>query len=365
MDYPEPTYLEDEFIFQWEALDMQLVFARFFEDKGDLKANVQPSNISDAGTLPPEKLNLDSARSMKTYANTLGGYGLLEAADWFEALTQACKLARKRYDEGEPAVVLSEVSWRGTPAFLISPYVTQHGTTILFGDGGVSKSLHALALGVMVATGSAVVPDCSVEHPANVLYIDYEADAGTHAERLEGLCAGANITTPDNVHYMRRVASIGESVREVRKHIALNEIGFVIVDSIGAASGGDPEKADTVIRAFNAMRAFEVPVLAIHHVTKDQRDKTKPFGSVFAPNLARLTWALSKEQDAGADVIRVRLTNHKANFGRLSESRGHAVRFEQDDEGFATIFFEYASFSSLPPINQASGVKYALVKALQ
>ena len=364
----EPTFLEDEYIFQWPELDLKLTLERFREEKGELKADVFPESISGKGDLPPEKVNLISARSIKMYANTLNGKALLDADAWFACISQACRESLKHYRTGRPAVRLSEVEWSERPRFVVYPYIEARGTTIWFGDGGVSKSLHALAAAVSVATGVELIPGGTTRLRGPVIYIDWEADPETHAERLAALCAGADIEVPDNVHYMYRTASIAESVREIRREIALNGVVFAVVDSVGGAGGGDPEKAEAIIRVMNAIRALEVPTLAIHHVTKEQRDKSKPFGSVYAPNLARLTWRLDREQEEGASLVRVRLTNFKGNNVRLLTSQGHGLRFTSsggEDSTLEEVAFTQVSGLDLPAATKRGSLKYEVARVLR
>lgn len=367
MEDPKVTYLEDEYHFLYDVLGVELIIERFREQRDELYADVQPRNANGTGTLPPDKLNLGSSRSIKMYANTLGGHGLLDGDDWFGLLTKSCELARTRYRAGEPATWLHETQWRTGQRYVLRPFIDQHGTTILFGDGGVSKSVHALAMAISIATRHALFPGADPPDVTGpVLYLDWEADAETHAERMEAICSGAGIPIPTNVLYMRRSASISESVREIRREIALKGVVAAFVDSIGAACGADPEKAEGIIRAMNAMRAFDVPVFALHHITKDAKDKTKPFGSVYAHNLARMTWRIDKEQAEGSDAVAVRLINFKANFGRLEPSTGHRVRFVNDAAWrLEQIRFEAAASYDLPQRQSTEGgVKNAIVKAL-
>ena len=362
---PKATYIEDEFLFHWESRGIELVIERFREKDGSLFADVQPRSSTGAGFLPPDKLNLGSARSIKMYANTLAERGLFSGDEWFDMLSQASALSVRRYREGEPSVVLADVEWRGKSKYVLAPYIDRHGTTIIFGDGGISKSIHALAFGVSVAVGTTIIPDTVVREVGPVIYLDWEADDETHAERLEAICAGHGIEAPKNLHYMRRVGSLGASVREFRSEIAARQAVFVVVDSIGAACGGDPEQAASVIAAMNAIRAFGVPTLAIHHIAKDAKDKTKPFGSVYAPNLARRTWRLDKEQSPGEDTIYVRAINFKVNNGKVNTSVGHSVRFYEDElENLEQVCFGTGPIGRMPRSGNA-GLKWPIAQELR
>jgi len=201
-----------------------------------------------------------------------------------------------------------------------------------------------------------------------VLYLDWEANAEIHAQRLAALCAGLGIDVPRDIIYMYRTVSLSESIREIRRVVALEGVVAAVVDSVCAAGGGDPERADTVIRAMNGIRALEVPTIAIHHVTKDQKDKTKPFGSVYAPNLARLTWRLDKEQDEGSEMVRVRWTNFKGNNVELIPSRGHGVRFLNDGEGWdkklVAIEFTHVDGAELP-VSSRNNLKWQIADLLK
>ena len=348
MSEPTATYLEDEYVFVWSDLDVQLTIERFREERGELKADAEPKSASGEGILPSEKLNLSSARSLRIYANTLGGYGMLEADAWFGLLTQACDRAKRRYREGAPSVRLVDVEWRDRPRYLVEPFIEAGSRSILFGDGGVSKSMHALALAVSVATGQAIIPGTSVLKTGPVLYLDWEDEAETHAERMAAICGGAGLEAPDNVVYMRRTGSLHESTREVRRQIAQLGAVLVIVDSVGAACGGDPERAADIIKTFDAMRALEVPVQAIHHVPKDAKDKTKPFGSVYAGNLARLMWRLDREPGATGEIF-IRASHQKGNNVGALPSTGHRVLFETDDlHQLTAVRFAPATLASLP-----------------
>lgn len=368
MTDPVTTYLEDEHIHVWADLDVQLTFERFREEGGDLKADVQPQSVSGRGFLPPEKLNLSSGRSIRMYANILGGNGLLDADAWFACLTTASRRSRERHRTGVPAVRLSEVQWERRPNFALAPVWESQGTTIWFGDGGVSKSAHALAGALSVALGVEIIPGCVPMLHGPVLYLDWEANAEIHAQRLAAICSGLGISAPPNIIYMYRTVSLSESIREIRRVVATEGVVAAVVDSVGAAGGGDPERADTIIRAMNGIRSLEVPTVAIHHVTKDQKDKTKPFGSVYAPNLARLTWRVDKEQDEGADTVRVRWTNFKGNNVELIPSRGHGIRFLNDGTGWdkrlVSIEFTQVDGADLPAATRAN-LKWKIAELLR
>jgi hypothetical protein len=205
------------------------------------------------------------------------------------------------------------------------------------------KSMFALGIGVAIAAGMPVF-GVRPAQSMSVLYLDWESDAVTHADRRRALCAGANIDPlAAPVLYRRQSASLAESAPHIRRVIAEHGIGLVIVDSLGAARGGEPESADSTIRLFNAARTLDVPWLGVDHVTKNGGDgQVKPFGSVYTSNLARLTWGLEKVEELGHGRMIVALKNHKGNNGSSLGRRAYDVEFREDETGRPT-FVSYHS----------------------
>ncbi len=242
--------------------------------------------------------------------------------DWAGCLEQLCLMSKERYRSGEPIIDLSMVERQERSKFLIEPYLLESGITILYGDGATAKSNLALSWGIEVSL-----------HYGPVLYLDWEDDAATHGERLQALLKGMQIEDAGaGVWYQRRHARIADTVREVRRACAEHGIKMVIIDSLGMAAG-DPNDSNLVIEAMRACRSLGIAVLCIHHLPKNALDKSKPFGTVYASNEARLTWLVEKAQEEDADEITVLMTNHKSNRSRQYGKRAMRIKFvNRDDE---------------------------------
>ena len=120
---------------------------------------------------------------------------------------------------------------------------------------------------------------------------------------------------------------------------------MVIVDSIAAACGGEPERADIALRLCNAVRALDTTALLIGHQTKGNDDTGKPFGSVFGTNEARSTMEIKRQQAAGQDTMNLGLYHRKINDGRLEKPIGISVSFSDD-----TIKFNAQSIVDVPEL---------------
>ena len=352
MNTPLAKYLADKYLFRFQDEQVDVLMERLHEVKtGDLTAEIEVRCSRDApnALIHQTRLNLISTRSRADVIRALGNRIPESQIDWTAALEYTCHLAIKHWREGDPVLDMWEIEPGCGPRFLLDPYVERGGATILFADGGLGKSLFGLAIAYAVASGIPIIGR-AVTAACPVLYLDWEADGETHRDRLHAIAEGAGLGKPPNtIHYRRQYASLAEVAPHVRRIIAEEHIGFVVVDSLGAARGGEPESADTTIRLFNGARSWEVPWTGIDHVTKNGGDgQAKPFGSVYTHNLARLTWSMEKVEEQ-SDGMMIALTNHKSNNGRLKGRRAYSVQLRQDENERPTwIHYESTDPRELP-----------------
>ncbi len=193
-----------------------------------------------------------------------------------------------------------------------------------------------------------------------MLYLDWEADRYVHAERLAAL-GGAG----EAVYYRRAVGSLPESKDAVRKEIAAQGACFVVIDSWGAARGGDADSSELTIRAFAAARGLGVPWMAIDHLPKNAKDKSKPFGSVYTHNLARLTWRADAVQEEGNPRLVVALKNCKANSGRLWQTLAYELEFDAEEDALNSLLINHIDLASVPELSDRLPVKQKVINWLK
>lgn len=347
---PELTIEVDGYRLSW-ATGIEAMVERLSEHRDELTAEVTITSIRSPrpGLLHRARLNLMSSVTRKALANALSGrdHGL----DWAAMLEQLCFLVTDKYRTGDPAIDLRTYTPPMTAHWLIEPFVERGGPTILFADGGTGKSMLALAMAVTVASGIQVLPGHVGRlhgDPVPVLYCDWETDAGTVHKRTKAIAAGTGIVGIPEIHYRRQVASLKESAPELRRELARVHAGFVVIDSFGAARGGEPESADITIQAFNAVRTLGVPVLIIDHVTKSAgNESTRPFGSAYTHNLARVTWGLDRSEHDGSPSLVWALMNRKWNDGQTIPKIGLRADFDVDTYGaLKAVTFKLADMVS-------------------
>lgn len=295
-------------------------------------SNRQPS----PGLLHSAQLNIMSTQTRRSLVSTLAERE--PDLDWGAVVEAACFLVRETYRNGEPTIDMRTYTPSGRSRWLVEPFLEHGGPTVLFGDGDVGKSFVAIAIAVTAATGVPVLGQVAGES-VPVLYSDHENDADTFHERLSAVCAGAGIRELPRVFYRRAIASLRESASALRREIADLGIGMVVIDSLGMASGGDPQAPDVAIGLFAAIRSLEVPTLAIDHVAKNATDVSKAFGSVYKHNGPRITWRQDKSQEEGAAELVVALVNHKRNNGVKLARRGYRVQFESENDRLRSVRF--------------------------
>jgi len=362
LDEANATYLADTYRFSWPEEGIEILVDRMVESRGDLTAEVTVRIAHPfAALLRQAKFNLSSTRTRTEWTRAL-----LERSpevDWYAAIEQICTLTLRHWREGAAFLDLSLVEPRQDDAYMLKPYVIEGAASGVFADGGAGKSLFALAVALTIATGEPVV-GAYPSRCAPVLYLDWEWDEEAHSERLRALCEGCGIDPPaEMIYYRREFASINESAPAIRRFIAEHEIGFVVVDSLGFARGGEPESAELTIKTFASMRTFGVPVLFVDHVAKNTQDKTHSFGSVYTRNSARLMWRMDTDANAGESQKLIGLVNTKWNR-KFERPRGLMLDIETDDLDHMIS----ARFTDTEPPLQSirtSGLKATLVALLR
>ncbi len=269
----------------------------------------------------------------------------------------------------KPEVVrLAEVERPGPRRYLCEDLVLAAYVTLLHGDGGVAKSLLALALAVAVAGDSREWLGHRVEN-GRVLYLDFELDAEEQARRVHQLCEGAGLEMPPkDLLYM---SAVGHTTREAfeaaREACKEHAVALLIVDSYGVALHGDAEHARDVIgfhqEYLEPLRALGIAVFVIDHQSRLQTGQSYQqkgaFGSVYKGNLARSVIQV-EATERGEGTLTVRLRQKKHNFGPLAEPFGVKLTFSEETVTLENIVLKAAELAEEATLTAPERVKLAL-----
>ncbi len=273
------------------------------------------------------------ARHPSAPADALDWAGFLE--DFYLRVVEAERLA----DDGD--VLVGRIPEETGREWLIEPLVLSKQPTILYGLGGVGKSVIAQGLAVSVASGVGVLPGISCRLTGPVVYLDWETDAETVNRRVAAISRAAGISPAPEIVYRPGRGALADRADSLARLVAVSGAVLLIIDSathaIGSAGYGD--SADAAREMFGALAATETTCLVIDHLAKNGDGKS-PYGSVLKVNKARATWQV-EDLDAGRVVLRHRKHNNTAELGPLG------LRIEWGD-GITFWSVPVAATSSVP-----------------
>jgi hypothetical protein len=195
------------------------------------------------------------------------------------------------------------------------------GFTLMYGPGGVGKSMVAVAICDMLAQEG---------YPPLVL--DFEGRRNEWVQRIMGLAARnagrifyiGRDKLPDDILYARdRIAASVE--KRAARAVVIDSYFFAAPPS---RSKADPER-EQAIRFAKIISDIGVPTLVLSHVSKRELANPKtPYGSVFIMNSARAGWSASAASDPG-EPLAVALRHRKVNAGEYQPERLFQFRFAE------------------------------------
>jgi len=235
------------------------------------------------------------------------------------------------YRQGEPDINLSDVSVPDEVQFLVDPYILRGQPNVLYGEGSGGKSTLALLMAVLMDSGHVDTRHGMIVKPAKVFYLDYETDEYEASHRIKWLRAGMGLEGDYGIAYRHCTRPLRDEAHTIREMIrrrwpdtAIEEV-VLIVDSLGLATGGALEEAESVLNYFTALRWIGATSLTLTHVNKEG----KIYGSIYTINAARNLWELQKEAvDRGR--LEVGMFHRKANIIEVRQPTAFELSFNPD-----------------------------------
>jgi hypothetical protein len=361
---PSVQNLINGYQFVWSQEQLRIIINRIIEDRrGSTSAEVTAYSFSEAtpGHLGQDRINLLSSRAKKLYANTLRQRTDDTRVNWDEIVEQFCVESIKRHRQGEPIVPIGKLAKSQGKAYIVDPLILDKRPTVIYGRGGSFKSYLGLILAVMVQSGTSIL-GMSVQQ-RNVLLLDYETSAEEANERMLAICRGFDIE-PVEIQYRFCHQMLESEISYIQDVVNRQEIGLVIVDSVGAACGfGSSDPADPVVRMFSALRSLRCSVLLLDHVAKNS-ETTTPYGSIYKENYSRSMWELRRSN--APNGIRVGLYHRKVNNAAFAKPIGLSVTFENDEDGCVdTVLLERMDITSDSELASGLSDKARILNILQ
>jgi len=256
--------------------------------------------------------------------------------DFEGAVTIVVDECMRRFKTGDPTVSLFEGTRSTEPPFILEPWIASSGITVIYGEGGLSKSLLTLAMAISISTG---VPIFGKEprETGPVIIFDYEDDHQTHVDRLLAICRSFGIPPDEAQVYHHALATkVSTSYREMKRRA--DDVGakLCILDSVGMGRGGSSTASEDTIRMFRYLRQTGYPFLAIDHVSKESKGKAAgdrdAFGSVYTMNSVRLGWSLVQQHTKDEGIL-MYAANTKHNHVPKQAAQTVKVVYRNDEKG--------------------------------
>ncbi len=248
-----------------------------------------------------------------------------ERPDWLARLSQAADLVLERFRAGAPVVGLGTMEQPEPTREILSGVVWEGMPTLLYGPGGIGKSIVCLNFAAAIHCGYQLAGLTAEQ--SNVLVLDWETSDRQTWWRNAEILRAHDVDASNMVFYRFMAAPLEADAEYLKQQIAELNIGTVIIDSAGPACGGMPESAEGTLQFFNALRGLSqhdkpLQSIIIAHVTHASRQglqKSSPFGSVYWGNIPRNTFELTSVQYRNSNYSEYALHHRKSNLGPLRD----------------------------------------------
>lgn len=323
--------------FYWEREQIYALVNRIRE-RSDGRITAEVAFKVDKPDIPPHilhtQVSLLSTRSKKDLVKELEDRYPLPERQWTSMVEQLCLISLDSCRKGKPAKeVWPALDGEEIPQaeLLVQPLLYKDKPTIFFGEGSTGKSYLALTLAILAQLPYYDNPLWLSPKQANALFLDYESDEAEFKKRLTLLERGFGLA-PAPIMYRECELPLVEDIDHLEQIVAEYHIGFLIIDSLGVASGNASlNDAATATAFYSALRRLKVTSLIITHTTKEaETRRATPFGSVYFNNLARSVFEVRRQQEEESNEIAVALIHTKNNQGPLLPPQGFKIVFEPD-----------------------------------
>ena len=261
--------------------------------------------------------------------------------DWAQRLQYVSAMVPEEHRSGKPTRALDFAEINTSPRQIIQDVLWEGTSALIFGKGGIGKSLFCLNLIQGLHKGYEVAGLDVIQQ--NTLWLDWETTEGlAHWRNKEILKArGIEVGSWDDpahpnsgrghmVFHREMVGPLENNIESLIMDIDRMGIGTLLVDSAIPACGGEaesPKPSQNFFDALSALRPDNRPLssIIVAHVTKE-RANTKnaspatPFGSTVWTDRARDTYELRASQKRNARFTNFALHHRKTNMGPLRDS---------------------------------------------
>lgn len=330
-----PTWIGTELRYIHDSGNVVIRFNRLHPTSDGLTAYIEVHYLPSNTLLHAGRWDLMGSTTISRLAKAVNERAQAKRVpvdDWDDAMHHVVYDAIQLHLEGDPIHRLADVE-ASRQKFLLRPLVGSTGATSIIAEGGTFKSALAMAVALSVASGRTGYLQIRPEKVGPVLYLDWEADAATHAERSAALA----LDPADRTHLLyqhQKGRPIASTAEQIKRRIDSEGVVLAVIDSVMLARGGDANSVEATIAFYAALAALDVPCLLIDHKSREaiRKGQRGAYGSVVNDNSLRLSWEISGKHEMPDGSSQILLVPSKRNnFGQLPRL-AYEVRIETDED---------------------------------
>lgn len=293
------------------------------------------NGTQDMILLVPTQTNFSSETTRNRYAKNLSEK-LDVKIEWREIMDYLSQQVQQLVRAGDALVEVFPDPNATPPEQLLEGLIYRGVQNIIFGEKGVCKSTLAYVLAMCVTLPWHDNP-LGLRVPAEgvrVLVLDWETDESIFRYYVSRLQRGMN-TPPCSLYYRRCSLPLTDDIEALQRHIEATNAQLLIIDSLGAAAGGERGElkgSESALLFNTALRKLKRTSLIIAQTRKGDDDKRKTiYGSTYFTYYARNILELCAGQDDFGDTQHLALFHRECNLGKKMPSIGLRLTFAEDD----------------------------------
>ncbi len=251
--------------------------------------------------------------------------------NWVDLTEQVFSDTIKLYRVGDPGETLEvgpEVNII-PPHYLLEPVIMAGVPTIIFGEKGSHKTTLSLLFSICITLPWSDNPFglAANSQRSTVGILDWESDKRLTMYTLQRLLKGSDLPYLE-LNYRRCRLPLADDIEQIANFLEAKKCDVVLIDSVGAACGGDLMKAEFALRFFEALRSLNRTSLSIAQTSKSEEGKKTIFGSTYFQYYSRNIFELRKSSDVyDKEETKVALFHNEGNYSGKYDPIGFRLSF--------------------------------------
>lgn len=331
---PQVTEQIDGYVLSWEDGMVSIKVSRLDDHSdgrltGELLISTNKPGFGPV-LMPATQINFTAERTRASLIKNLTET-FPDFPSWAIIINQLTHYVQGAVRKGEPVQELWTHEEIQKPEYLLEPLLFKGLPNAIFGEKGVSKSTMSLIayICLLLPWTENHLGFTAPAHSTPSLILDWETESNVVQYYAKRLQIGMNLPSIP-IFYRRCTAPLTDNIEQIQKHIVDTKSEVVIIDSLGAAAGGELNKPEIALKFFAALRKLKVTSLIIGQTSKSEDKKKHIFGSVYFEYYCRNIFELCKSEDGeDEDDVTLALFHKASNLSRKHKPMGFRLHYNE------------------------------------